>query len=259
MKISSWNVNSVRARIDNIKEYLKSSSPDIVMLQEIKTEEHSYPYEELNNLGYFSYVHGQKSYNGVSILSKKKLYEINKVLPGDKVKQSRLISANIKIKNKNIELINIYVPNGNPVNTEKYTYKINWLDLFIKKIKKKIKNNKLLIIGGDFNIIPEEQDVFDHKKYQDDALFKLEIRKKYRTLINLGFLDVYRHLNKSKQEFTFWDYMSGSWPKNHGMRIDHILLSSQLIDLIKKIEIKKKVRSQLKPSDHVPIELTLNN
>ena len=259
MKISSWNVNSVRARIDNIKEYLKSSSPDIVLLQEIKTEEHSYPFEELNNLGYISYVHGQKSYNGVSILSKKKLYEINKILPGDKIKQSRLISAQFKIKNKDIEIINIYVPNGNPVNTEKYTYKINWLDLFIKEIKKKKRNNKLLIIGGDFNIIPEEQDVFNHKKYQDDALFKLEIRKKYRTLINLGFLDVYRHLNKNKQEFTFWDYMSGSWQKDHGMRIDHMLISLPLFELIKKIEIKKKIRSQLKPSDHVPIELTLIN
>ena len=123
MKISSWNVNSVRARIDNIKKYLDSSSPDIVLLQEIKTEEHSYPFDEINKLGYISYVNGQKSYNGVGILSKKKLNEINKILPGDKIKQSRLISAKIKVKNKDIEIINIYVPNGNPLNTEKYMYK----------------------------------------------------------------------------------------------------------------------------------------
>jgi len=257
MKISSWNVNSVRARIDNIKKYLDSSSPDIVLLQEIKTEEHSYPFDEINKLGYISYVNGQKSYNGVGILSKKKLNEINKILPGDKIKQSRLISAKIKVKNKDIEIINIYVPNGNPLNTEKYMYKKNWLDLFINEVEKKLKDNKHLIIAGDFNIIPEENDVYDPEKYQNDALFKLEIRKKYRTLINLGFIDVYRHLNKNKQEYTFWDYMAGSWQKNNGMRIDHILISINLIDLIKKIEIKKNIRSQLKPSDHVPIEFTI--
>ena len=136
MKISSWNVNSVRARINNIEAYLKSSSPDIVLLQEIKTEEHNYPFEDIKKLGYLSYVNGQKSYNGVAILSKKKLDEINTELPGDKIKQSRLISTRIKLKNKNVTLINIYVPNGNPVNTEKYFYKINWLDLFVKYVKK---------------------------------------------------------------------------------------------------------------------------
>ena len=178
MKISSWNVNSIRARIDNIKKYLKSSSPDIALLQEIKTEEHSYPFDEIDKLGYTSYVNGQKSCNGVSILSKKKLKEINKILPEDKIKQSRLISAKIKIKNKDIEIINIYVPNGNPVDTEKYTYKLNWFDLFIKEIDKKLKAKNPLIIAGDFNIIPEEKDVYAPKKYLNDALFRLEVRKK---------------------------------------------------------------------------------
>ena len=257
MKIVTWNVNSIRARIGNILKYLQSSSPDIALLQEIKTEEHSYPFEELNKLGYISYVNGQKSYNGVSILSKNKLNEINKTLPGDKIKQSRLISAKIKIKNKNIDIINIYVPNGNPVDTEKYTYKLNWIDLFVKEVEKKLKSNNSLIIAGDFNIIPEEKDVYAPEKYVNDALFRLEIRKKYRTLINLGFHDVYRHFNKDKHEYTFWDYMAGSWQKNHGMRIDHILISNNLINLLQKIEIKKNLRGQLKPSDHVPIECTL--
>ena len=255
MKIVTWNVNSIRARIDNIVKYLKSSSPDIALFQEIKTEERSYPFDEIDKLGYISYVNGQKSYNGVSILSKKKINKINKILPEDKIKQSRLISA--KIKDKNIEIINIYVPNGNPVDTEKYTYKLNWIDLFIKEIHKKLKNNNQLIIAGDFNIIPEEKDVYAPEKYENDALFRLGIRKKYRTLINLGFYDVYRHFNKDKQEYTFWDYMAGSWQKNHGMRIDHILISNNLISLLQKIEIKKNLRGQLKPSDHVPIECTL--
>ena len=137
MKISSWNVNSVRARIDNIKKYIISNSPDILVLQEIKTQEESFPFNVFKKLGYISYVHGQKSYNGVSILSKKKLGEINTVLPGDKIKQSRLISTKIKFDNKIIDLINIYVPNGNPVDTKKYFYKIDWLNLLIKYIKKK--------------------------------------------------------------------------------------------------------------------------
>jgi len=258
MKIVTWNVNSIRARIDNIKKYLKFSSPDIALFQEIKTEEHSYPFDEIDKLGYTSYVNGQKSYNGVSILSKKKLDKINKILPGDKIKQSRLISATIKIKNKDIEIINIYVPNGNPVDTEKYTYKLNWIDLFIKEIDKKLKNNNHLIIAGDFNIIPEERDVYAPDKYANDALFKLEVRKKYRTLINLGLCDVFRNFNKNKGCYTYWDYMQGSWHKNNGLRIDHVLVSNNLIDLVKKIEIKKNIRSQIKPSDHVPVECVIN-
>ena len=258
MKITTWNVNSIRARIENIKKYLKSSSPDIALFQEIKTEEHSYPFEEINKLGYTSYVNGQKSYNGVAILSKKKLGKINKILSGDKIKQSRLISAKIKIENKNIEIINIYVPNGNPVDTEKYTYKLNWIDLFIKEIDKKLKDNIQIIIAGDFNIIPEEKDVYDPIKYTNDALFKLEVRKKYRTLINLGLKDVFRNFNKKGGCYTFWDYMHGAWKKNKGLRIDHVLVSNNLIDLVKKIEIKKNIRDQIKPSDHVPVECIFN-
>ena len=258
MKISTWNVNSIRARIENIKKYLKFSAPDIVLLQEIKTEECNYPFGDIKKLGYTSYVNGQKSYNGVSILSKKKLNEINKNLPGDKIKQSRFISTEIEIKNKKVDLVNIYVPNGNPVDTEKYFYKLNWLDLLIKFVEKKIKQGTSVILAGDFNIIPEEIDVHAPEKYMNDALFRLEVRKKYRELINLGLNDTFRNFNKKKNNYTFWDYMRGSWQKNNGLRIDHMLISSNLIDLVKKIEINKNIRSQLKPSDHVPLECTFN-
>tara|TARA_B110000495_G_C22917934_1_gene536230 strand:+ start:202 stop:978 length:777 start_codon:yes stop_codon:yes gene_type:complete len=256
MKISSWNVNSIRARIDNLKDYIKKNSPDILLLQEIKTQEITYPFNEINNLGYVSYVSGQKSYNGVSILSKVNLENVNKILPGDKVKQSRIISGNIKLNKKNVELINIYIPNGNPVDTDKYNYKINWLDLLIKYLKKKIKLNQTMIIAGDFNIIPENIDANEPEKYVDDALFRLEVRKKYREIINLGFVDAFRNVNKKEGNYTFWDYTKGSWQKNNGLRIDHILLTNNLIDKVKKVEIIKKIRSQLKPSDHVPIECT---
>ena len=257
MILSSWNVNSVRARIENILTYLKSSEPDILMMQEIKTEEKNFPFKEFKNAGYNSYVLGQKSYNGVAFLSKKKLENIELNFFNDERKQARVLVGNLKIKAKTIKLINIYVPNGNPVETGKYTYKKNWLELLIKQIKKIKKNYEYIIIGGDFNIIPDEIDVYDHKKYENDALFKLEIRKKLRELINLGFYDIYRYFNNDKQEYTFWDYQAGSWQKNNGMRIDHFLISNNLLNYIVNVNINKIPRSKIKPSDHTPIEIKI--
>ena len=257
MKIVSWNVNSVRARIENIKHYIKDSAPDILMLQEIKTQDENFPNDEFKNLGYTSYVFGQKSYNGVAIISKHELDNTNYSFIKDDLNQSRIITAELKLKKKKIQLINIYVPNGNPVDTEKYEYKKSWLKKFVSNVKKKIQKNSNILIAGDFNIIPEEIDVYDFKRYENDALGRLEIRKKYRELINLGFKDVYRLKNKTKQEYTFWDYFAGSWQKNYGMRIDHFLISNSLVENIKSININKKPRSKEKPSDHTPIELEI--
>ena len=258
MKIGSWNVNSVRARIANILNYLKTSKPDILLIQEIKTEEKNFPISDFKNLGYESHIFGQKSYNGVAFLSKINIDKIDIKFFKDKNNQSRIIVGDIKNKSKIIKLINIYVPNGNPVGTEKYNYKKDWYDSFNKKIKKTLAENENIIIGGDFNIIPEEIDVYDYKKYENDALFKLEMRKKYRELVNLGFHDIYRYFNKGKQEYTFWDYMAGAWQKNHGMRIDHFLITNSILNDIKSINIDKKPRSKVKPSDHTPIELIIN-
>jgi exodeoxyribonuclease-3 len=166
------------------------------------------------------------------------------------------MSTKIKYKNKTFELINIYVPNGNPVDTEKYDYKIKWLNLLIKHLKNKIKQNESIIICGDFNIIPEDIDVFAPETYSNDALFRIEIRKKYREIINMGFRDVFRNFNKESGQYTFWDYMKGSWQKNNGLRIDLVLSTNSIADIIKNVEIKNKVRSQIKPSDHVPVECT---
>ena len=258
MKIISWNVNSVRARIENIRNYIRESSPDVLLLQEIKTQNENFPSGEFENLGYTSHIFGQKSYNGVAIISKYKLENIRTDFIRDDLNQSRIITGELMINKKKIELINIYVPNGNPVETEKYEYKKNWLKKFISSIKKRIIKNPNLLIGGDFNIIPEEIDVYDFKRYKNDALGKLEIRKKFREIINLGFKDIYRLINKKKQEYTFWDYFGGSWQRNYGMRIDHFLLSNTLIENVKTISINKKPRSKLKPSDHTPIELIIN-
>ncbi len=258
MKIISWNVNSVRARMDNITNYIKDDKPDILLLQEIKTQDENFPYENFENIGYKSYTFGQKSYNGVAIISKLPIKNISKDFIKDEKKQARVIIGEIQLKKKKIELVNIYVPNGNPVNTEKYEYKKNWLKQFIAQIKKKILSDSNIIIAGDFNIIPEEIDVYDFKRYENDALGKLEIRKKFRELLNIGFVDVYRIKNKGKQEYTFWDYFAGSWQKNYGMRIDHFLMSNNLIENISSIKINKKPRSKDKPSDHTPIELIIN-
>ncbi len=257
MLISSWNVNSVRARIENIKSYLLKYKPDILMMQEIKTEDLNFPYEDFSSLNYESHVFGQKSYNGVAIISKNKLKNIRFDLIKDRLKQSRIISAEINYKNKIIQLINIYTPNGNPVDTDKYEYKKKWLDDLINQLRHLIKKNPNIILGGDFNIIPSSEDVYNPKSFEDDALFRLEIRKKLREMINLGFNDVYRFFNKTKEGYTFWDYMRGAWQKNNGMRIDHFLVSNSLIDKIKSININKDPRGREKPSDHTPIEIKL--
>ena len=257
MIISSWNVNSVRARINNIKEYLKKSSPDIVMMQEIKTEEKNYPFDDFKNLKYESYVFGQKSYNGVAFISKGKLNNIKQNIFKDKMKQSRIISGELTHKKKKINLINIYTPNGNPVDTEKYDYKKKWLNDLTKVLKKLGQKNENIILSGDFNIIPAAEDVYNAKSFEDDALFRLEIRKKYREILNMGYVDSYRHKYPDTEGYTFWDYMRGAWQKNNGMRIDHFLLSNSLINILKNVSINKTPRGKEKPSDHTPIEIEL--
>jgi len=257
MIISSWNVNSVRARIENIKDYLKKYSPDILLMQEIKTEDQNFPYEEFKKLSYECHVFGQKSYNGVAIVSKLKLSNVKIDLIKDKLKQSRIISGEVEFKKKKIQLINIYVPNGNPVDTDKYKYKVTWLDSLIKQLENLSKKNQNIILAGDFNIIPEENDVYNPKSFEDDALFRLEIRKKYRTMLNIGYVDAFRHFYNDKEGYTFWDYMRGAWQKNNGMRIDHFLVSNSLTNLLKKININKNPRGKEKPSDHTPIEIEL--
>jgi len=258
MKVASWNVNSVRARIINVLDYLKKEEPDILFLQEIKTEEINFPSSEFKKLGYEAFVFGQKSYNGVAFLSKVKIENINLNFIEDDLKQSRIITGDVHLKKKKIKLVNIYVPNGNPVDTDKYEYKKKWLNKFLKSVKTTLSNEKNIIISGDFNIIPDEIDVYDHTRFLNDALYKIEIRKYFRELINYGFKDVFRQLKKNKQEYTFWDYMAGSWAKNYGMRIDHFLISDNLLENIKTININKTPRGKTKPSDHTPIELEIN-
>jgi exodeoxyribonuclease III len=256
MIIASWNINSIRIRTQQVVDYLLKKKIDILVLQEIKTEDQNFPHEDFKKIGYHSYSRGQKSYNGVAILSKNKL-EINKNGFKDPLGQSRFISTDIKYKNKILSLMSIYLPNGNPINSEKYDYKKKWMDIFEKYIKAMIKVNKNIIITGDFNVIPSEEDVSNPESWLNDALFKLEIRKKFRSLLNLGFKDGFRLFNKETNQYTFWDYQQNSWQRNKGLRIDHYLVSDSMIDNLKTIEIDKFTRENERPSDHVPIRCVL--
>ena len=257
MIISSWNVNSVRVRIDHVINYLKKNKPDFLLLQEIKTENKNFPYTELKNIGYESEVHGQKTYNGVAIIYNKKINNINFNIINDKQEQSRTISADIVYKNQLIKIISVYVPNGNPVNSEKYKYKIEWLKSFEDYLIKQNKLKNKIIIGGDFNIIPNEDDVYNPKEWENDALYRIEIRKFFRNILNEGYNDAFRLINKKPNNYTFWDYQYGSFERNKGLRIDHFLLSKNITNLIKDVTIDSYLRSLERPSDHAPIRLTL--
>tara|TARA_B110000977_G_scaffold101197_1_gene132635 strand:- start:605 stop:1378 length:774 start_codon:yes stop_codon:yes gene_type:complete len=256
MNIASWNINSVRIRVDQVKDYLKKKKIDILVLQEIKTEDKNFPHEDFKKIGYHSYSFGQKSYNGVAIISKEELKVTTSEFK-DPLGQSRCIAAEVSHNDKKFLLVSIYLPNGNPINTEKYDYKKKWMDVFEKYIVGKFKKNKNIIITGDFNVIPSEEDVGNPEDWTNDALFKLEIRKKFRSLINLGFKDGFRLFNKEPKEYTFWDYQQGSWQRNKGLRIDHYLVSDSMIQNLKTIEIDKFTRDNERPSDHVPIRCVL--
>ena len=253
MKISSWNVNSVRARILNITNYLKSSSPDILIVQEIKTEEKNFPFSDFKKLGYKSYVFGQKSYNGVAILSKVNIDKIDLEFINDENKQSRIIVGEIKNKSKRIKLINIYAPNGNPSNSPKFTYKLKWMDRLLLHAKNLLHNEEVVVLGGDYNVIPSDGDVYDPSSWHDDALFKTETRSSFQAIINLGYTEAFRALNKQTGMYTFWDYQKGRFQRDEGLRIDHFLLSPEAADLLNTCTIDRKPRSWTKTSDHTPV------
>lgn len=252
MKITSWNVNSVNARLEHVKKYLKEYQPDVLMLQELKTLD--FPASEFESLGYASEAVGQKSYNGVAILSKHTINTLHKSLPGnDNDEQARYIEADIN----GVRLINIYMPNGNPVGTEKFDYKVGWMKLLKKRLETLRKEQKPFAIGGDFNVIPEDKDCHDPKAWAGDALFRPETHEQFRAMINLGLTDALRVSNSKSEQYTFWDYQAGAWPQNKGIRIDHFLLSPELADKLEACDIHKDPRGWEKPSDHTPIQITL--
>ena len=254
LTVATWNVNSINARLPNVLAWVKEHAPDVLLLQELKTTDDKFPQMEFSALGYKAAVFGQKTWNGVAILSKHEISAIKMGLPGDETdEQSRYIEATIE----GLRVASIYLPNGNPVDSEKYPYKLKWMDRLAAHVKNLLRTERPLVLGGDYNIIPEDKDCYDPKAWQEDALFRLESRRKFRALVNLGLTDAFRVNNNEAHQYSFWDYQGGSWPQNLGIRIDHFLLSPQSADLLHSCTIDSGPRGKEKASDHTPVVLKL--
>ncbi|MGB3502448.1 MAG: exodeoxyribonuclease III [Mesorhizobium sp.] len=266
MKIVTWNINGVRARIENLVAWLNESQPDIVCLQEIKTVDEGFPRAEIEALGYNVETHGQKGFNGVAILSKLPFDEVNRGLPGDDTdEQSRFIEGvfSVKLATKTgeqttaLRVVSLYLPNGNPVGTEKFPYKLGWMARLEAWARARLDLEEPLVLAGDYNVIPEK---IDAKRWQDwvnDALFQPESRQALRRLENLGFTESLRSVTDDQGVYTFWDYQAGAWQKNNGIRIDHLLLSPEAANRLASATVEKHVRAWEKPSDHVPVAIDL--
>ena len=262
MKIATWNVNSINARIEHLVKFIKKDQSDIYLIQELKCINEVFPYEEIEKLGYICYVEGQKAWNGVAILSKNNLNIQNKKIPTFKEdEQSRFLETDIRISGiiKPIKLFCIYLPNGNPIETEKFDYKIKWMKKFNEYIIDLYRKNNPIIIGGDFNVIPTDDDVYSPENYKNDACAHPMTREQYRILINNGFTDTVKFFLEGKTNWTFWGYRGGGWQKGNGLRIDHFLTSPEVTDLVKKVDINREPRGWEKPSDHTPVILELFN
>ncbi len=254
MKIATWNVNSVKARLDTVRTWLAQAAPEIVCLQEIKTTDAGFPTDVFEGLGYNAVVHGQKSYNGVAILSKRPAEDVVRGLPeaeGDD--HARYIEAVIPGDSGVVRVASIYAPNGNPPGTERFAYKLAWLERLNRHIARLLALEEPLILTGDYNVIPTAEDCHDPRAWMGDALFQPETRAAFRRICNLGLTDAFRACHAEPHRYTFWDYQAGSWVKDHGIRIDHILLSPQAADRLVSCAIERHVRGWEKPSDHVPV------
>ena len=253
MVIASWNVNSIRARLDHVKTWLAARNPDVLLVQELKATE--FPALFFKELGYESEAVTQKSYNGVAILSRHPIQVISTTLIGDEMdSHARFLEAVIR----GIRIVNIYLPNGNPVGTDKFFYKLAWMDRLHQQMQLWLKSGVSTVVGGDFNVIPEDIDCHKPSSWMHDALFQPEPRARYRALLEIGYTDAFRYLHPSEGgQFTFWDYFRKAFEHNRGIRIDHFLLSPELKERLQSCEIDKGPRAMDKPSDHTPIVVNL--
>jgi exodeoxyribonuclease III len=259
MKIATWNINGVRARIENLLSWLKESAPDIVCLQEIKTVDEDFPRSEIEALGYHVETHGQKGFNGVALLSKSSPLEVMRGLPGNEAdEQSRYIEGVFALGVGVVRVGGLYLPNGNPLGTEKFPYKLGWVERLISHARDRLELEEPFILMGDYNVIPEPQDCFNPKVWEGDALFQPQSRQALRRLEALGLTDAVRTVTDAPKTYTYWDYQAGAWQKNNGIRIDHVMLSAEAADRLVSVSIEKHVRAWEKPSDHVPVAVELS-
>ncbi len=257
MKLATFNINGIKARIDALPAWLSAAQPDVVCLQEIKSVDEGFPREIFEAMGYRVETHGQKSFNGVAILSKLPIEDVTRGLPGDDAdEQARWIEATV-LGRRPIRVCGLYLPNGNPAPGPKYDYKLAWMSRMEARAKVLLAQEEPTVFCGDYNVIPQDADAAKPELWTADALALPQSRAAYRRLLALGLTDAFRARDASPGQYTFWDYQAGAWERNNGIRIDHLLLSPQAADLLQGCQIDKQVRAGDKPSDHVPIWIDL--
>lgn len=259
LKITTWNVNSINSRTHNLSSWLKQSQPDILCLQELKCVNESLPYDLFDEMGYNYAVNGQKTYNGVAILSKIPIDEIIYDFPDNPDQsQKRFIEISVSYYKKSIRIISLYVPNGADLTSDKFEYKLKFLQAFKCYAKKLLDNQEIVVLAGDFNIAPFEIDVYSAKDLENSICFSSEERKMMHEILNLGYIDSFRTLNPEKRLYSWWDYRAGAWQNNKGMRIDHLLCSPEAADYLTDVQFDLEERDKNKPSDHIPVNAIFN-
>lgn len=258
MKIATFNVNSVNARMENLVKWLDIAAPDIVLLQEIKTEFNTFPFFDLQVAGYDAKILGQKSYNGVAVISRHKITVVEEGIPGFEDEHSRYLEAVVEIKGEKIRVASIYLPNGNPPyndpdDNSKFEYKLRWMDALYKHAKELLRLNETVVLGGDFNVILTDNDVYNPEIFRNNALFREEVKQRLTALKYLGFYDAYRTLHPNDVGYTYWDYSGNALQADYGMRIDYLFLSPKAVDRLVSCEVDKAPRLDIKPSDHTAL------
>ena len=255
MIVASFNINGIKARLPALLQWLEEAKPDVAVLQEIKSVDEAFPRQPIEDLGYNLETHGQKGFNGVAILSRSPMEDVMRGLPGDETdEQARYIEATVN----GLRIAGLYLPNGNPAPGPKYDYKLAWMDRLHARAVDLLATEQPFLMAGDYNIIPQAEDAARPDAWRDDALFRLESRDAFRRIVNLGLTDALRATSRAPETYTFWDYQAGARQRNDGIRIDHVLLSPQAADRLISCEIDAHVRDREKPSDHVPIKVTLD-
>jgi len=254
MKIATFNVNSIRRRVGALCQWLKDASPDVVLLQELKAQAEQVPAMEIEALGYRVEVVGQKAYNGVAIVSRHPIDVIHRALPGDGADDhARYIEADIAAPGGTVRVASIYLPNGNPAPGEKFDYKLRFLKRLHAHARELLELERPVVLGGDYNVVPTDIDVYDPVGMADDALCRPETRQAFRRILNLGYTEAFRTLHPNRIDYSFWDYQAGGWQRNNGWRIDHLLLSPQAADRLIACDIDRAPRAQPEASDHTPV------
>ncbi len=258
MKVATFNINGIKARIEALPAWLDEAQPDVALLQEIKSVDTAFPREIFEDRGYNVETHGQKSFNGVAILSKLPLEDVTRGLPGDDDdEQARYIEATVMGDQHAVRLCGLYLPNGNPAPGPKYDYKLAWMERLYRRAQVLLASEMPFVMAGDYNIIPQAEDAAKPDSWREDALFRLDSRTAFRKLLNLGLTEAFRARTQGPGHYSFWDYQAGAWNRNNGIRIDHLLLSPQAADMLTDCQIDKDVRGRDKPSDHVPVWIDL--